>query len=217
MSFRSIPSQFVLETLVFLGIALVAAIPRRARRDVHKALGVLTALHVLRFGGVVAALAAAAESKAPAFLVEVAIGDGLAATFAVVALVLLRRRSVRAAVAVGAMNLVGLMGILVSETWLTCLEQRGDITRSTFLHGPTLGAALYATLHVLAFYLLLRGSRDTALVTSSRKYRAPASASVRSCQNNVTDAFGTSNEGFVIASGRSGQRASATRRGSAAT
>jgi hypothetical protein len=160
MSFRSIPSQFVLETVVFLGVALLAAIPRRTRRDAQKMLAVLTALHVLRFGGVAAALAAAAQSKAPAFLVQVAIGDGLAATLAVVALVLLRRRSTRAPLAVAAMNLVGLMGILVIEAWLTWLEWRGDITRTMSLHGPTLGAALYTTLHLVALYLLARAARS---------------------------------------------------------
>jgi hypothetical protein len=66
------------------------------------------------------------------------------------------------------MNLVGLVGILVSETWLTCLECRGDITRSTFVHGPTLGAALYTTFHFLALYLLVRGARGKEAERASR-------------------------------------------------
>jgi hypothetical protein len=41
MFLRSIPSQFVLETLLFLGVVLVAVIPR-TRRDAQKALAVLT-------------------------------------------------------------------------------------------------------------------------------------------------------------------------------
>jgi hypothetical protein len=154
MLFRWIFSQYVLETLVLLSIAAVAIVPMLKRRDPRKALSVLAALNVLRLGGAAGAMAAVGHSPAPGVLVQVAVGDGLAGALAVVALVLLLRRSHRASVAVALMNLVGLLGILVSETWLASLEMRGDIVRNTIIHGPTIGAAVYSTLHALAFYLL---------------------------------------------------------------
>jgi hypothetical protein len=154
MLFRSIFPQYVLETLVLLSIAAVAVVPMLKRRDPRRTLAVLSALNVLRLGGVAGALAAVGHSPAPGVLVQVAVGDGLAGTLAVVALVLLLRGSHKASVAVAVMNVVGLLGILVSETWLASLELRGDILRNTFIHGPTIGAAIYSTLHALAFYLL---------------------------------------------------------------
>jgi hypothetical protein len=154
MLFRSIFVQYVLETLVLVSIAAVAVVPMLKRRDPRKALAVLAALNALRLGGVAGAMAAVGHSPAPGVLVEVAVGDGLTGALAVIALVLLLRRSHKASVAVAVMNLVGVLGILVSETWLTSLELCGDIRRSTFIHGPTIGAAVYSTLHALAFYLL---------------------------------------------------------------
>jgi hypothetical protein len=154
MLLRSIFTQYALETLVLLSIASVAVVPMLKRRDPRKALAVLVALNVLRLGGVAGAMAAVGHSPAPGVLVEVAVGDGLTGALAVVALVLLLRSSHKASMAVAVMNVVGLLGILVSETWLTSLELRGDIQRNTFLHGPTIGAAVYSTLHALAFYLL---------------------------------------------------------------
>jgi hypothetical protein len=154
MLFRWILSQYVLETLVLLSLAALVVVPVLKRCDPRKALAVLAALNVLRLGGVAGALAAAGHSPAPGVLVQVAVGDGLAGALAVVALVLLLRRSNKASIAVAVMNLVGLLGILVSQTWLGSLELRGDILRNTFIHAPTIGAAVYSTLHALPFYLL---------------------------------------------------------------
>ena len=151
---RSIYPQYVLETLAFSCVALVTLLPGLKRRDPRKVLLVLVGLNVLRLGGVAGALAAVGRSPAPAFLVQVAIGDGLAAAFALVALVLLLRRSERAPLAVAAMNLVGLAGIVASESWLQYLELTGAITRSGALHGPTVGAALYTVVHLLVFSFL---------------------------------------------------------------
>jgi hypothetical protein len=158
----SILSQYVLETLALTTLVFVALVPRLKERDPRSALVVLAALNVLRFGGVAGSLAALSTSPSPAFLVAVAVGDGVAATLALVALVLLRRRSGNARRAVLAMNVAGLLGILVSESWLEALDLSGHLVRSTRLHGPTIGAALYTALHVLAFYLEARGARREA-------------------------------------------------------
>jgi hypothetical protein len=154
MLLRSIISQYLLETFVLLCIAVVALVPMLKRRERRKALAVLAALNTLRLGGMAGALAAVAQSRTPAVLIQVAIGDGLGGVLAIFAFVLLLRRSSKAALVVGVMNVIGLIGILASEAWLTSLEVRGDIARSTFLHGPTIGAAIYTTLHVLAFHIL---------------------------------------------------------------
>src|SRR6476660_8155226 len=118
---------------------LVTLVPLMKRRDPRKVLAVLVGVNVLRFGGVAGALAAVSGSPMPAFIVQVAIGDGLAATFALVAFVLLLRRSDRAALAVACMNLLGLAGIVVSESWLQYLELAGQIKRAAAIHGPTVG------------------------------------------------------------------------------
>jgi hypothetical protein len=175
MLLRSILPQYVLETLVFLGIAALTVLPMLKRRNPRKTLAVLTALNVLRFGGVAGALAAMARSAAPAALVQVAVGDGLTGALAVVALGLLLRGSSKASLAIAMMNVVGLSGILVSEVWLTSLELRGDIVRSTFLHGPTIGAAVYTTLHAVAFCLLgARRSPGAGRQNSMRPVHASA-------------------------------------------
>jgi len=169
--FRSIYPQYLLETLAFAWVALVTLWPMLKRRDPRKVLLVLVALNVLRFGGVAGALAAVSTSPVPTFLVQVAIGDGLAATLALVAFVLLLRRSERAPLAVAAMNLVGLAGILASESWLQYLQLAGAITRSGAVHGPTVGAALYTVVHVLAFSVL-RTSSDPCCPCRGRKSRS---------------------------------------------
>ena len=152
--FRSIYPQYLLETIAFGCLMLVTLVPMMKRRDPRKVLAVLVGLNILRFGGVAGALAAVAGSPRPAFLIQVAIGDGLAATFALVAFVLLLRRSHRARLAVVGMNGLGLAGILVSESWLQYLEWAGYITRAGAVHGPTIGAALYTVLHLLVFWIL---------------------------------------------------------------
>jgi hypothetical protein len=154
MLLRSVFTQYVVETSVLLSIAAVAFVPALKRRDPRRTLAVLTGLNILRLGGAVGAVAAMARSPAPAMLVEVAVGDGLAGALAVGAFVLLLRRSSKAWPTVTAMNAVGIVGILVSEAWLTSLELRGDIVRDAFIHAPTIGAAVYTTLHVLAFHVL---------------------------------------------------------------
>jgi hypothetical protein len=186
MLFRSIFAQYLLETLVLLGVAAVALLPTLKTREPRKTLAVLTGLNLLRLGGMAGAVAALGQSRAPAVLIVVAIGDGLAGTLALVAFVLLLRRSSNAWFAVAAMNVVGLVGIVVSETWLTSLELRGDIVRNTFLHGPTMGAAVYTTLHILAFHILRtstsnRRSRDHAHehATTRPGRRADRQTSVR--------------------------------------
>jgi hypothetical protein len=164
MLLRSLFPQYILETFVLLSIAAAAFVPMLKRRDPRKTLAVLTGLNILRLGGAAGAVAAIAQSPAPAVLVGVAVGDGLTGALAVAAFVLLLRRpptgcgrdrpSGKAWAAVTAMNAVGVVGILVSEAWLATLELRGDIVRTTFIHAPTIGAAVYTTLHVLAFYVL---------------------------------------------------------------
>lgn len=150
----SIAPQYLLETTAFGWLALVTLLPMMKRREPRKILAVLVGLNILRFGGAAGALAAVTGSPKPAFLVQVAIGDGLAATFALVAFALLSRKSDSAPVAVAAMNVVGLAGILASESWLQYLELAGEITRTSAVHGPTVGAALYTVIHLLVFYFL---------------------------------------------------------------
>jgi hypothetical protein len=162
--FRSISSQYLLETLTF-GLLLMATLLPRLQRREPRALLVLTGLNVLRLGGVAGALAAMATSPQPAFLLQVAVGDGLTAALALTAFVLLWRKSRHALLLVACMNAVGLLGIVVSESWLQWLELAGRVTRSGFVHGPTIGAALFTTLHLLAFVLLRR--------QSTMKRRAP--------------------------------------------
>jgi hypothetical protein len=150
--FHSIAPQYLLETAVFGFLARAALYPMLKRRDSRKVLAVLVGLNILRFGGAAGSLAAMATSPSPAFLVQVAIGDGLAAAFAVFSLVLLLRRSTAAPLAVAAMNVVGLAGILVSETWLSVLQLGGHIPGG--FHGPTVGAAFFTVVHLLVFGLL---------------------------------------------------------------
>jgi hypothetical protein len=152
--FNSIAVQYLVETVAFGCLVLVTLYPLAKRRDPRKVLAVLVGLNLLRFGGVAGAIAAAASSPQPAFLVQVAIGDGLAATLALVAFILLLRKSSAAPLAVLAMNVAGLGGILVSESWLQYLELAGDITRTTSLHGPTIGASLFTVVHMLVFRFL---------------------------------------------------------------
>jgi hypothetical protein len=154
MIFETITVQYLVEAACFSSIALGALLPALRRRDPTRVQLGLAALGVLRFGGAVGALAALHGSSAPSFLVQVALGDGLAASMAVVAVVLLARRSRHATSAFVVLNIVGLAGILTSETWLECLELTGRITRHTLVHGPTIGAALFTAVHVLSFCLV---------------------------------------------------------------
>ena len=85
-----------------------------------------------------------------------AIGDGLTALLALIAFLLLSRRSRRALAAVLFMNVIGLLDILTSEAWLGALEVRGTIARDSFLHGPSVGAALFTAVHLFIFYVLAR-------------------------------------------------------------
>jgi hypothetical protein len=153
---RSIGSQYVLETLVLISLVFVVLLPTVRRRDPHKVLTVLAGLNVLRFGGTAGALAAVRGSIAPAFLLQVAAFDGITAILAIAALVLLLRGSAKAPRALAAMNILGLIGILVSESWLQLLELGGGVTRGAFIHGPTVGAAVFTTIHALVFQLLSR-------------------------------------------------------------
>ena len=163
MLLRSIFAQYLLESLALLGVAAAFVVPRLKGRAPRRVLAFLTAPNVLRLGGAAAALAAIPHSPARAVLAEVALGDGLTGVLAVAALVLLLRRSDRAPAAVLAMNVAGWLGILVSEVWLTSLEWSGGIPRPAFVHGPTVGAAVFTTLHLLAFHVL-RGARPQGQV-----------------------------------------------------
>jgi hypothetical protein len=158
MLLRSIFSQYLLETFALLCIAAGALVPALKRREPRKVLTVLTGLNMLRLGGVAGALAALAQSRSPAVLIQVAVGDGLTGSLAIIAFVLLLRRSSKAWLFVRLMNVVGLLGILASEAWLTTLEVRGNIVRTAFVHGPTIGAAIFTVLHILAFHVDLRHS-----------------------------------------------------------
>jgi hypothetical protein len=173
--FGSIASQYLLETLVFATLVFAALLPVIRRREPRAVLAVLAGLNMLRFGGVAGALAAVRGSVAPAFLYQVAAGDGVTAIAAVVAFVLLRRRSVHAARALAAMNVLGLLGILVSETWLQCLDL-GGAARGASLHGPTVGAAFFTTVHILVFHLLPRVDRRSIRRDAPRAMPAAGSA-----------------------------------------
>jgi hypothetical protein len=75
---------------------------------------------------------------------------------------------------VAAMNVVGLLGILVSESWLQCLELGGHVTRSTFVHGPTIGAALFTAVHLLVFHLVASTGRTTTATSCRTTHDATA-------------------------------------------
>jgi hypothetical protein len=166
--FHSIYLQYFLETAVLAGLTLAVLYPALRRRDPRKVLAVLVGLNLLRFGGVAGALAAVGHAPKPAFLVAVAIGDGLTATLALVAFVLLLRRSAAAPLAVAAMNVVGLAGILASESWLEYMQLAGDIPHTAGIHGPTIGAAFFTIVHLLAFAVLRRDARVSARPAGAR-------------------------------------------------
>ena len=109
--FRSISSQYLLETFAFGLLLMVTLLPRLQRRA-PRGLVVLTGLNLLRLGGVAGALAAMPTSPQPAFLLQVAVGDGLTATLAMIAFVLLLRKSNKGLLLVACMNAVGLLGII---------------------------------------------------------------------------------------------------------
>src|SRR4051812_33901407 len=115
--FQAICPQYALASALFLG-AICLFYPRLTERDPNRALRVLVTLNLLRFGGVAGALAALSGSREPAFLIQVALGDGITALLAVVAFALFWRRSKRRLLAVLSMNVVGLVGILTSEVWM---------------------------------------------------------------------------------------------------
>jgi hypothetical protein len=132
------------------------------RRDPWRVLALFAGLNVLRFAGGAAALAALAKSGAPAFLVQVASGDLVTALLAVATLILLLRRSAHALFAATLMNVVGLLDILVSEAWVGYLEVKGHAVRASFVHGPSIGAALYTAMHLFAFYFIARAGAARA-------------------------------------------------------
>jgi hypothetical protein len=152
---KTIIAQYVVEALAATAIVVRSF----EKRDPRKVLVVVESLDVLRVGGVLGALAALRSAPVPWFLAQVALGDAVAAASALIALVLLVRRSPHASTAIMGANTLGLLGIVVSETCLQWLESSGRITRATFLHGPTIAAAMFTALHVLAFRL--RGLRAT--------------------------------------------------------
>jgi len=158
--FESICGQYLLETLAFAGLGFAALAPRTERFEPRKVLLVLVALNVLRFGGAAGALASISHSSAPAFLMLVALGDAATAALALVAFVLLRRRSGRALSIVRAMNVVGLADILTSEAVLQWLDSTGRITRAGMIHGPTIGAAAFTAIHLLVFAFIAAHRKD---------------------------------------------------------
>jgi hypothetical protein len=93
----------------------------------------------------------------------------------VIALVLMARRSARAPLAVAAMNGLGLLGILVSESWLSALQLQGE-PMGAALHGPTVGAALYTVLHALAFHYARAAGARLRLPSTSPAASGPAAA-----------------------------------------
>jgi hypothetical protein len=160
--FQAIYPQYALASALFLAV-ICMFFPRLAGREPSRALRVLVALNLLRFAGVAGALAALGGSREPAFLIQVALGDGITALLAVVAFASLWRRSKRPLLAVLSMNVAGLVGILTSEVWMGYLEHTGRVQRSAFIHGPTLGAALFTALHVLIFYFCALARRSPLL------------------------------------------------------
>jgi len=162
LSYTPIFLQYVLETCAIAGVASVTVLAAMKRRDTRKALLGLVGLNILRFGGVAGALAAMTGSKSPAFLIQVALGDGATALLAVLAFVLLLRKSPMAPSVTMAMNVAGLTGILVSEGWLSVLELSGQVVRTGLVHGPTVGAAIFTMVHGLAFYFLARAKSGRA-------------------------------------------------------
>jgi len=169
LSYTPIFLQYVLETCAFAGVGSVTVLPAMKRRDTQKALLGLVGLNMLRFGGVAGALASMADSKSPAFLVQVALGDGVTALLAVIAFVLLLCKSPKAASVAVAMNVAGLTGILASEGWLSALELSGEVVRTGLVHGPTVGAAIFTTVHGLVFYFLARAKSGRALRDEVRR------------------------------------------------
>ncbi len=150
--------QYPLVTLAVGAIIYVAFFRRLRRRDPRRVLALFAGLNILRFAGGAAALAALGKSGAPGFLVQVATGDLVTGLLAVATLTLLLRRSDHALFVATLMNVVGLVDILISESWLGYLEARGHVTRGSFIHGPSMGAALYSALHLYSFYFIARAS-----------------------------------------------------------
>jgi len=168
MYLKFIYVQYPLEALVFLAFIYLAFFGLMKRREPHKVLELLVGLNILRFGGGAAALAVIGKSGASAFLTQVAVGDCVTAVLAVIALVLLLRSSDKALPVVLVMNAVGLLDILTSEAWIGHLELRGTVVRSTLIHGPSVGAALYSALHVYIFIFVARAKSKSKTTTATR-------------------------------------------------
>ena len=178
LSYTPIFLQYVLETCALAGLASVTVLPAIKRWDTRKALLGLVGLNMLRFGGVAGALAAMAGSKSPAFLVQVALGDGVTALLAAIAFVLLLRKSPSSVSVAMAMNVTGLTGILLSEGWLSALELSGEVLRTGLVHGPTVGAAIFSTVHGLVFYFVARAKSGRASPDEARRRLALASTGI---------------------------------------
>jgi hypothetical protein len=162
VSLKLIYLQYPLVTLAFAAFIYLALFKLMQRRDPWRVLALFAALNILRFAGGAAALAALSKSGAPAFLVQVASGDLVTALLAVATLILLLRRSPHALFAATLMNVVGLLDILVSEGWIGYLELKGYVVRGSFVHGPSIGAALYTAMHLYAFYFIARAGSARA-------------------------------------------------------
>jgi hypothetical protein len=153
--------QFTVLTLAFIAIVyLTLKLLVAPDRDPWNVLAVFSGLHVLRFGGGLAALAALGPLRMSALLVQVAVGDLVTSLLAVASLMLLLRRSEHALLVTGVMNVFGLVDILAREGWLGYLDLHGLLVRRHFLHVPTVGAALYTSLHLYGFYFIGR-ARET--------------------------------------------------------
>jgi len=162
VSLKSIYLQYAIATLAFAALIYLAFVKLMRHRDPWRVLTLFTALNVLRFAGGAAALAALSKSGAPAFLVQVASGDLVTALLAVATLLLLLRRSPHALFAATLMNVVGLLDILVSQAWLGYLQLKGHAVGGSFVHGPSIGAALYTAMHLYSFYFIARAGSARA-------------------------------------------------------
>src|SRR5579862_5514962 len=156
MFFRPIYIQYLLEVFVFSSLIYFLLLARMKKSEPRRVLLIFVALNILRFGGCAAAFAAMQTSSSPSFLLFVAIGDGLSATLALIAFGLLWKKSKSALAAVMLMNVIGLADIVTSEIWLSVLEQRGSVVRASLIHGPSIGAALYTSMHIYIFYFILQ-------------------------------------------------------------
>jgi hypothetical protein len=152
---RLVYFQYTLLTLLFIVAIYIGLALTARRRDPWNVLAVFTGLNILRFGAGLAAIAALGRANA-SFIP--AVGDCLTALLAVTALMMLLRRAPHALLLAGITHAVGLLDILLAEGLIGYLELKGRLVRRSYVHVPSVGAALYSALHLYSFYFIARAS-----------------------------------------------------------